>query len=909
MIKKDLITKWLSLFWTSQVFSLNDIKAWNKSTKWWFDWSINHSIDSYIDVNEENPYWLFFTPNWNLWKVNVLWNKLIRSNSSCDWSVFAFYVDIDIKDTEYTSIEKLKSVTLDTIKEDNLPVSYMVQSWWWLHLYMFLEESSEYLLKWVNFKKVQEEFASRFDWWDLSSHSYNKLMRLPFSNHWKTLSPIWLKLYKLFNTWDEIEVDEVMSPDDITFPTTYLPVQYVKNLNKNLKESTDFRVDMNNPWKQKEIDADMAIINNIDISKILFTLSNKYEKYPKTYLWKNYRFSVDWLKINIETTDLSDWIVQFEETSWYRIKKEENFVNNFSWENYPIEERPRWWTFSFLYHYFDKDISKVKEFLENEFWIILKQRENYWYLNIKTFNWVIVFSKDWVFYNKEVKQKWEAVVVQKTLFEIPIEIMWVFSSKYTNFWEAEHPHNYYMMRRLDIPEDNEMIINFNVDRKAFNKVYWSTWLVFFWWEEDMLSFYSALNKASIAWQIPVLDFEYLNWFKKDKLIIWDKVYDKDFNIMPRWDLILKTQNIDMNFKWKDECTVKEFADMFIKLYSNRVSVLSIVTYITLFLWHDFWKIIWTYKQQSLIPWMICSWKTRAWKTTLLSILKEWSWLTIDTRKYSVKSTTAQPLKQAWTDSFLLHLEEFTWDIHPDKETIIRDILNKSTTARWTITWENINFIYRSSLILDGERLPVSQSVVNRTILIPMFESDKLWDEKSLFNIKNYFYLPDLTNKALTISEEDKLEHFKEAEEVLIWMWITWRNTMLYSFLLATNNIVKIVDKKLLLSTIKENFELLWVSEVWWDDVSDLFSHIIITNRIRPNIDYARFQVSDNSEIVWTLTLNMELMAEKRIDIIGMLKKYPKEAALNWYTISFNTNINSSLGSKLLTYRQYFNLNN
>lgn len=909
MKNSELISKWLSLFWESWVFALNDIQKNSSNRKWQFDWSINHALQTYIDVNDDNPFGLFFTPNWNLGKRNNIWEKIARSKSDCENFIPTFYVDIDIKDSEFTNMENLKDSILKIIHKDKLPVSYILESGWWYHLYMFVEQWAEAKLQWIKFKEIQEELARRFEWWDMASHSLNKLMRLPFSKHWKTLTGIPTKLYRVWIEPRGVELELVLNPDDIDFPTAVLPIQYIKNLNENLKEKTELRIDMWAWSKQKEMTDDINIINNVDVIKIIKILDKKNNDYPKEYMWYLYRFYMDpdkSTRIYIQTTHLSNWTVTDLETSGYRVRADQNFVNNFSWDSHPIEERPRGWTFSFLYYYFDKDILRVKEFLEKEFWIILKQRENFWYLNIKTFNWIIVFSKDWVFYNKEIKSKWWNDMVQKTLFEVPIEIMWVFKSRYTAYWEAEHLHNYYMIKRLDIDDNNEVIVNFNVDRKAFNRVYWSTWLVFFWGEEDMLSFYSALNKASMAWQVPTLDFEYLNWFKKDRLILWDKVYDKDFNIMKDDKLVLKTQNIEMNTRWKQECSVEEFAKKFIKLFSNRVSVLSICTYVTLFLWHDFWKIIWEYKQQSLIPWMIVSWKTRAGKTTLLSILKEGSWLSIDTRKYSIKSTTPQPLKQAGTDSFILHLEEFTGDINPDKETIIRDILNKSISARWTLSWENVSFIYRSSLILDGERLPTSQSVVNRTILIPMFEEDKQWDEIMLYDIKKYLFLPDLVKKALSTTDEKKVENFKKAEDLLISKWITWRNVMLYSFVLATNYMIKIVDNKLLLDTIKENFELLWEADLDSDDVSALLSHFIITHRIRPSFNYNTFEDSWSSKLQWSISLSWEILAEKRIDVINMLKKYRWEVSIEWYTLKFNTDKTSMLWSKLLNYRQYFN---
>ena len=52
------------------------------------------------------------------------------------------------------------------------------------------------------------------------------------------------------------------------------------------------------------------------------------------------------------------------------------------------------------------------------------------------------------------------------------------------------------------------------------------------------------------------------------------------------------------------------------------------------------------------------------------------------RVKSVRSTTPQPLKQAATDPFVLHLEEFTGtSISTEKESIIRDIINQAKSAR------------------------------------------------------------------------------------------------------------------------------------------------------------------------------------------------------------------------------------
>jgi len=82
-------------------------------------------------------------------------------------------------------------------------------------------------------------------------------------------------------------------------------------------------------------------------------------------------------------------------------------------------------------------------------------------------------------------------------------------------------------------------------------------------------------------------------------------------------------------------------------------------YCALYMGTRYWKPIERYKQQLMLPAVMFSGKTMTGKSTLITMLKEGSGLTAKTRVKSVRSTTPQPLKQAATDPFILHLEEFT----------------------------------------------------------------------------------------------------------------------------------------------------------------------------------------------------------------------------------------------------------
>jgi len=108
-------------------------------------------------------------------------------------------------------------------------------------------------------------------------------MRLPFSNHWKSAEPIELILYRVYKNVVECELEVITNPEDIEFPETYLPEAFILNINDNLKEKSQFRLDLSVD-KEKELSNDMATINNIPLQKIIFILSNKNEIYRKEYL-------------------------------------------------------------------------------------------------------------------------------------------------------------------------------------------------------------------------------------------------------------------------------------------------------------------------------------------------------------------------------------------------------------------------------------------------------------------------------------------------------------------------------------------------------------------------------------------------------------------------------------------------
>lgn len=896
--KNNLIGAWLKLFGESYQFILPDIENVSGVNYW-----IVYDIDSLLEFNHKTPYWLFFTPNWNFWKINKPWEKVSRSNNLSEKYIAALYVDIDIKDTTYTWIDKLLPDVLKLIQERNMPVSYIVQSWWWIHLYMFIEEESRYQVWWIwKYKEIQEMLAEMFPWWDKQSHSFAKLMRLPFSNHWKTGKPIPVKLFKVEKDIDEIELIEVTSPEQITLPTFDIyTLEHIRNLAQNITETIDIRRDLKITIPTN-ISNDIDIVNKLPIESVI----HKLEKYPRDYIDKTIVFKHKNNHIFFKITEKETWNVKTEYTDWYRINLDRNYVHNFSTHKYQIDDRPRWQVYAFLYYYFFQDVTKIKEFLEKEFNIKLQEDVKDAVMPpLKSGQWTIFFTEGWVIYKKEYTT-WQWKLIQKDvqLFRTPFKIKWVMESKYTMHWETQVPVKYYLIERLDTHKDNEFVINFSEDRKKFNRTYWQTWLIFLWEESDLLDFYLSVNYAVEAGQIQKYDLLYLNWLYKDFFLMWDKFIDKDYNLHTDWEnVVLKTQPVVCNVIWRDEITINQFAEHLVSLYNKRIWLISLLWYITVFLWHNFRKSIKDYKQQYMIPWLLISWKTKVWKSTLIAMLKEWSWLTFDTKKLSALSSSPQPIKQTGTDSFLLHLEEFTGRIQPEKESIIRDIINKTNSSRWTPSWQNIDYTYRSWIIIDWERLPSSHSVVNRCIVCAMFENDKSWSENLLFNMRNLCFLRDLLQKTFKLNSDNILEAYKSAERTLIDNGFSGRQLLLYSYLLATNSLFKIYNQNEVIESIKENIDTLWEVSTEGDELSALLSDIIINKKIYPRID----NTIDFSD--WTvieIPITSEILWEKQIDLIWVLRKYKGNVFLkNHKLIIKYKDQDTEIREKLSAYSQYF----
>jgi len=824
------------------------------------------TLEDSLHINEQSGNAVWFTPNWNLGHKNIVGEPIHRSKWDEDKYVSALYIDLDKRQTEYQDVtdKEYEKYVLSVIDQHNLRIQYAVKTWDGWHLYMFIKPECraavwEILDQWDNFKNVICALSELFIWWDKASHHMTKLLRLPGSKYWKTPVPKDIKLYRTVKDENgKHKFIECTKPEDCDlwlydiFLTNTLWIQdFLANM-KDVKPRS----------KKTKTPIYSAMTTQIDQLNIVEVI-NRIEKYPREVNWSKIVFKTSWDCIYF----VKDW--QRINTDGYKINREKNYVHNFSFDNHPISERPRWGVFTFLYYYFDNDMEKMWNFLKEEFNIDFTDGWKKTYMKIPADKGLILFQDDWVYYHKITTKDWQNIDVNLKLFNEPMIIKWILRTTFDKLWETENNITYTIINLLN--RDEDILISYQEDRKKFNKVYWkNNWLMFLQWEFDLIDFYDAIERATRTNIIREYSHIYLNWYYKEWYVLWEKVFQ------PNWEekeiidepIVIDTQTI-LHIPITKEKEVWQYWEQLRTVFTDRECMLAYVTFIALLMWDKFWKpaLGWDW-QQIILPWLFMSGITKSGKSTMVNLLLNWFGLSWDCRKYSIKGTTLQPLKQSATDDFILHREEFTWDIWNDKETIVRDVLNKTKTARWLMDWTNNHYIYRSSLIIDWEQLPESESVVNRCVTIPFMLEDRIGTQQLLRAFVWVWYRKDFIKKLYEIDVNTVKSDFEKAQDRCIANWIQDRYSMMYAFLLCVNNWFNIYVEDELIKAIKENFEQFNTINSTLTPFAKLLSDMIDTKKVWATLS--------NTEDWWwiaILPIPTDEFAKRQADIMWVLKKY------------------------------------
>ena len=121
------------------------------------------------------------------------------------------------------------------------------------------------------------------------------------------------------------------------------------------------------------------------------------------------------------------------------------------------------------------------------------------------------------------------------------------------------------------------------------------------------------------------DLAYLNGYHENYFLLGNTFIDPNFRVTNNWhNTIVETQTVDIGLDGKEYVSLAKFGDALRGLFTDRISVTSLLSYVALYMGTAYWKPLEKYKQQLMLPAAMFSGQTRTGKSTLIIMLKEGS---------------------------------------------------------------------------------------------------------------------------------------------------------------------------------------------------------------------------------------------------------------------------------------------
>lgn len=667
--------------------------------------SQNLGTDVMTEMNKDIPCAFYFTPNGNYWDLQTHGQPVKRS-STMPWNApyyHALVVDVDLDKSTIKDKDKLLDHIHDVVKTYHVPYTICNATPGGYQIYRCIHPEDKQAVHdafWKQFHDINTYLRDLFDGGDPGAQATTKingLLRVPDSFHRKTGKPIQVKT---------IEYHE-----------------------KNLIRLKDFQWILNHQRERKkteEVKEDGVIVygeskNNVINSLPIPDVIEKLQKYPRLGKFQHkdkegniqiiegsYTFRLQWNMIHILMSDQTLY-----KTWWYRYENVNNYVNNFSEEFHPISERPQWWTYSFVYYYFNKNREKVRKFFALEFGVDssvenLKLTEEI----IKTIEcdeYSVNITNKRVIIHREVKTtKGKSIPIDKDIFAVPIEIIGKSKIKVMpNGVESEDPQMVFLFKAHG---QNKIIYRFSGKRK-FNDRYAGSGLFFFWEDNDLWYFFDALDKSDIP-EIEIITHNGIYWdcvVLGSKIIYWE-IGDKHIATVAEFPIVTDATQV----------TPKEYLDALCTVYKAEFAIPAFLQTLALAGMN-------TWENNIIYPALLITWKSGCGKSSIKEMMKIAVWYTEKARHYALPSVTAQPLKVYAMDNSILFLDELTQYVYEKVEESLRNVINKDSWWRG-LGMDNAAYHFRSPLFITGERTFKDESLNNRLMVLVM--SEDYWIENT-----------------------------------------------------------------------------------------------------------------------------------------------------------------------------------
>jgi len=746
------------------------------------------------------------------------------------------------------------------------------------------------------YSDLQESFTTRFDADDLKDMA--RLMRMPLSMHYSSGEPVQWKLFSCSpdGEW-VIEIEEVTRPDQIrlddlrclTFEQlTQFRDAYLEKVTVTNTAIQDKFFDKQ--WGSSDFTTQC---NKLPIKEVIARMKN----YP--HFFKNYAEYpiVQGNRICFARANTDTWEdLGFVETDGYRINEEWNYVNNFT-PKYSLIERPRGEPYAFVFHWFGGNALKMYEFFEQEFEIFRRTDKKELYLSLPAPRWVIDFTINGVTYTittqKDGRTQTKIVsLMHKACYPKGV----VYTKVVMGKWETEQENRYIL---LSNDKEWDILIPYHTDKRNFNKTHGAHGIQFIADEVAMNDFYQAIWDACDEWVIPKMWLQAYNGFEPFGLVYGKQIITPDANTVLATSfpgMYFANQNISLIAENKIPIDLIEYYQQLLSLFPRRISLIALTGFISGMLGENFWKpVIHGTNTTKIIPPIFLSGETKAGKSTLSLLIKEWFGMSNKDRVVAIKSITPQPLQQACSDNIVMHLEEFTGIIPKDMEGILRDVINKNSKQRWNIDGSNTVFNFRANLLIDGEQLPQERSLQNRMVIIPFFSNDKCGTNEQIIKLRQYTYLYDLVRRAyLHWKDVDKI--YLEWVEVMNQLGFDHRDAQLYAFLFVVNRMFGLESDQTFCASIVENVKALEAVEKP-DALEEILSMVIFDMKIMPTI----FEWPTGKYEYMSVPLPAYIQSAKRISLIETTRKFPGAVAIDNSCLILKYNVIDSVTKRIEKY--------
>jgi len=486
----------------------------------------NRTLEEVLELNRQNPSWLYFTPNGRFEDMNSIgWMCMLQNPSATSW-MNAYVLDFNLIKFQDKTMETLLAYILD-VCEKRLIIKrrYIVRTQKWYHVYFVIkheDRDTAFASYWYEQLKIVKHMAEQL-WADTSTKvtsNIASLFRIPYSVYRDLTEPRFVEI--------------------VRFQDEYINIDQIDALWNYLSKYED----------------------SVRAEKKAFQWSN----------WARYR--------NFSSMKIKDVIDKLNAMEWGIIKdpiySNNNTVLGRIWDD--LYEHPAWRAYQIVWFANHWDSVATRTMLNKDFWI--RELSKDWTGNIvKIIEWngyVISFFETTVQLKSfEANNKWDIIEKTKTIFRNNIEVRWkwVTTNNRMGEWDVDKRIYIFMVNW------EEKIIQQIPNKRSFNMQYPE--LFFYGDDNDLWLFFHGLNNCD---DIETINIYERSWYYDDICVLWDRCI-----VWYLWDnkVMLWTNEFDIADE-ADQISAAEYLERFKECYVEEFSIPVFLSALAL-AWMNLWN--------------------------------------------------------------------------------------------------------------------------------------------------------------------------------------------------------------------------------------------------------------------------------------------------------------------------------